>query len=148
MKLENDGKLIKLNDGGVTEQFKVHNDTHHTTVQSDSVFKPPKHKTSIRFAIGEASIESNLTIAALNSKDFSIFETHPESEVEKQKDIEPFDLDAFLQGLKKPKEKVKNLKSTRVDELKDLIEEKGSIVEGLSKEECLYYIEVIDGSSN
>lgn len=116
--------------------------------------KQEKNKTrSLRFNIGDSNLESNLTIAALNSEHFSIFEEQPESgeEIASTPNKDPadkkgvkddvFDLQTFLDGLKKPKIAVKHLKASRVDELRARIEELGSVQDGLSKEECLYYIE-------
>ena len=107
--------------------------------------KREKNKGSIRFSIGDSALESDMTIAALNSDDFTIFEENPESDDQsvdgRSKNSDVFDLQGFLNGLKKPKAAVKNLKASRVDELKARIEEHGSVQDGLSKEECQYYIE-------
>ena len=107
--------------------------------------KQEKNKTrSLRFNIGDSNLESNMTIAALNSEHFSIFEEQPESGEETTNNDpadkrgvkdDVFDLQTFLDGLKKPKIAVKHLKASRVDELRARIEEFGSVQDGLSKEE-------------
>ena len=54
---------------------------------------------------------------------------------------ETFDLSAFLESLKKPRAALRNIKANYIVELKERIETGGSVQDGLSKEECLYYIE-------
>ncbi|KAJ3303033.1 calmodulin-like 3 [Kappamyces sp. JEL0829] len=73
-----------------------------------------------------------------NAYEFNTFETRPETSVHKE---DVFDLKEFLAGLKTTRPKrFPNTKSNRVSELKASLDK--SPYEGLSKEECLYYIEV------